>query len=140
TAAHGDAARLFNERRETVENFYPPLPILTTKVTVYDNVQMKGEHCTFELPNAQTVVLIEDVCPNGWQFKVWSARVQGINLKATLRLGNNSAWHTYHSDYYSGDFDIPTLNRNELELPDGMTMEPQNGDLTKKINRVTLLP
>lgn len=139
TVANHDAARRFNERRETVENFYPPLPILTTKVTVYDNLQMKGEHCTFELPNTHTEVLIETACP-GWQYKVWSARVQGINPKATLRLGNNSAWHTYRSDYYAGDFDIPTLNRNELALPDGMTMTPQNGNLSKKIDRVTILP
>jgi len=26
TSSHHDAARRFNERRETVEGFYPPLP------------------------------------------------------------------------------------------------------------------
>ncbi|MNN02863.1 hypothetical protein D3C81_1155340 [compost metagenome] len=139
TTEHHDAARRFNERRETVESFYPPLPILSTVVTVYDNVDMSGEHCTFEVPSTQAVVLIENVCPRGWKHKIWSARVQGINPKTNLRLGNEMAWHMYHSDFYAGDFDIPTLTRARLELPDGMTMEPQNGNLTKRVDRVTIL-
>lgn len=135
TVRNHDVARRFNERRETVENFYSPLPILNTKVTVYDNVAMKGASCTFDVPNVQAIVMIEDFCPR-WKSKIWSARVEGINPKTTLRLGNRFAWHTYTSEWYPGDFDVPTLSRVELEMPDGMTMTPHSQNLTKLVDRV----
>jgi len=133
-----DVARRFNERRETVENFYPPY-LNQTRVTVYDDVAMKGDSCTFEVPSTQSVVLIDDVCPGGWKARIWSARVQGIGANTTLRLGNEVASHTYSSSHYVGDFDVPTLTAVRLDLPDGMTMEPGSGNLTKRIDRLTIL-
>lgn len=138
TVEHHDAARRFNERRETVANFYPPYQN-QTRVTVYDNAAMTGETCTFEVPSTQSVVLIDDVCPGGWKARIWSARVQGIGANTTLRLGNEFASHTYSSSYYVGDFDVPTLTAVRLNLPDGMTMEPGSGNLTKRIDRLTIL-
>jgi len=132
-----DMTRQIDDQRETVENYYPPYQN-QTRVTVYDDVAMKGDSCTFEVPSTQTVVLIDDVCPGGWKTKIWSARVQGIGANTTLRLGNEHARHTYRSDYYVGDFDISTLTAFKIEVPDGMIMEPSPGNLSRRVDRVTI--
>lgn len=138
TVDHHDAARRINERRETVENYYPPVLI---NVTVFDNPGMQGDSCSFDLPAGNmTTTLIEDVCGSAWVRKVWSARVKNMTAGKTLRLGNSVAYHSYTSTSYAGDFDVPTLSAHPLEMPEGMVLTPNNGNLTKLIEQVEIRP
>lgn len=138
TVDHHDAARRINERRETVENYYPPVLI---NVTVFDNPGMQGDSCSFDLPAGNTTTtLIEDVCGSAWLRKVWSARVKNMTAGKTLRLGNSVAYHSYTSTSYAGDFDVPTLSAHPLEMPEGMVLTPNNGNLTKLIEQVEIRP
>lgn len=139
TVANHDAARRINERRQTVENFYPPLAPRTTTITVYDSPNMKGEHCTFAIPSTRSVTYIEDVCGRSWKSKVWSVRVKNANQHTTLRVGNNLAWHSYHTNNYLGDFDLSGLGQFQLDLPGDMSMDVYKGNLTKLVDRVTVL-
>lgn len=138
TVDHHDAARRFNERRETVENYYPPVLI---NVTVFDNPGMQGDSCSFDLPAGNmATTMIEDVCGSAWVRKVWSARVKNMTAGKTLRLGNSVVYHSYTSTSYAGDFDVRTLSAHPLEMPEGMVLTPNNGNLTKLIEQVEIRP
>ncbi|MBH3429094.1 zinc-dependent metalloprotease family protein [Pseudomonas alkylphenolica] len=136
TVQNHDVARQFDDYRTTVENFYPPMLM---SITVFDNVNMQGNRCTFDIQPAKRVTLIEEECGASWTNKVWSAKVTNMTEGATLRLGNAFAWHTYISTSYSGDFDVPTLTGNVHDVPEGMTLQPNSGNLTKRISQVEIL-
>jgi len=136
TAANHDAARRFNERRDVVENFYPPAnPV---RVTVFDDVNMRGDSCSFNLDPEARITLIEKVCGASWKFKVWSARVENMGPQKTLYLGNMYARHAYISHTYAGDFNIYGLSALTIELPEGMEMKPHSNGLSRLINQVEL--
>ena len=48
TVEHHDAARRFNERRETVENFYPPFRGI--ELTLYSDTEFRGNSCFVAIP------------------------------------------------------------------------------------------
>lgn len=133
TAQNHDAARRFNERRTIIEHFYPPAPL---QVTVFDDAGMQGNSCAFEIPPGQAITSIEQACGASWKYKVWSARVNHIVPGTQMQLGNAFAWHTYKSETYGGDFDIPNFSRAAQEVPEGMLHEPHPNDLNRKIEHV----
>lgn len=137
TFEHHDVARRFNERREEIENFYPPMPAV--QVTVFDDINMQGDRCTFDLAEDARTTLIEDACGAAWKTKVWSVRVKNFGLGHTLRIGNTSAWHTYTSQTYGGSFDIPTLTGFAHDVPVGLVSTPHGGNLSKKITQVEFI-
>jgi len=138
TVAHHDAARAINERRHIIESYYPPT-LKAIRVTVYDNLNMQGSHCSFEIPATQRVTMIGEECGAPWQFRVWSAKVENITPGTVLRLGNSNAWHTYTSQFYGGDFDVPSLFYTGHEVPDGLILKPHSNTLTKLIDRVEII-
>ncbi|MGE8461468.1 MAG: reprolysin-like metallopeptidase [Pseudomonas capeferrum] len=139
TFEHHDVARVFNERREAVENTYPPMPVVDVQVTVFDNFNMQGDRCAFALPAGVRTTFIANVCGLAWNYKVRSVSVRNITPGKTLRVGNALAWHTYVSHYYIGDFDIRSLARDGQEVPEGMDIVPYPNDLQRKVTRIELL-
>jgi len=136
TAANHDVARRFNERREVVENFYPPANAV--RVTVFDKLNMRGDSCSFNLDPKVRVTLIENVCGASWNHKVWSARIENMGPQKTLYLGNTFARHTYISHTYAGDFNIYGVSAAAIDLPAGMEMKPHRNSLTRQIKQVEL--
>ncbi|WP_164897301.1 zinc-dependent metalloprotease family protein [Pseudomonas alkylphenolica] len=136
TVQNHDVARQFDDYRDTVENFYPSILM---RVSVFDNINMQGNKCTFDIQPAKRVTLIEEECGANWTHKVWSAKVTNMTAGATLRLGNAFAWHTYISTSYRGDFDVPTLTGKVHDVPEGMTLQANQGNLTKRISQIEIL-
>lgn len=136
TFQNHDIARQFDEYRHVVENIYPPAnPV---RVTVFDEVNMRGDSCSFNLDPEARITLIEKVCGASWKFKVWSARVENMGPQKTLYLGNMYARHAYISHTYAGDFNIYGLSALTIELPEGMEMKPHSNGLSRLINQVEL--
>lgn len=128
TEAHHDVARLFNERRETVENFYPVPLAPPMELEFYPEKNFSGRHCSLEfLPN--------DIRPNC--NEVHSVKVQ--NFKAGMRL----CFYATDFDYacyrgsYTGNFQVADLDASGT-LPDGLGREslPGHEPLIGKVRNI----
>ncbi|QKL04741.1 peptidase M72 family protein [Pseudomonas sp. NY5710] len=118
TEAHHDVARRFNERRETVENFYPVPLAPPMDLEFYPEKNFSGHPCSLEfLPN--------DIRPNC--NKVHSVKVN--NFKAGMRLCFYAIAFNYacYRGSYTGDFQVADLDASGT-LPDGLGRETPPGD------------
>jgi hypothetical protein len=86
TVEHHDVARRFNERRETVENFYPP-PVTPIHYTLYEKPFHKGKACRFER-NSEDKIDIQQQCGSDWS-DVGSAQVIYLKPGYRVRFGSD---------------------------------------------------
>ncbi|MDD2106846.1 MULTISPECIES: reprolysin-like metallopeptidase [Pseudomonas] len=98
TAEHHDVARRFNERRETVEGFYPPV----LEFILYDGSNFNGRSCQF----VQGIGSSTDVraqCGEEWGTIVSSAKVIGMAPGVSVKFTHDKhAYESFLSKTYSG--------------------------------------
>ncbi|MGE8383270.1 MAG: zinc-dependent metalloprotease family protein [Pseudomonas putida] len=113
TVQNHDNARRFNEYRETVENFYPPLHTPIT-VTLFEQDNFSGRSCNMTLQHIQQ----RNACR-----EARSARVQGAGVHSQFCIGDYQA--TKESCYTvnsggAGDYSTSNLD-NPSTLPPNVT-------------------
>lgn len=103
TTAHHDVARRFNERRETVEDFYPPVYKPVT-LTLYEYDFYLGRSCTMTLEHMD----VKSPCLQGR-----SARIQGAVPGSKLCVGNHQATNEscYSVDAPNNDYRASNLDK-----------------------------
>ncbi|MGO3984793.1 M12 family metallo-peptidase [Pseudomonas sp. SAS7] len=107
TVEHHDAARRFNERRETVENFYPHV----VTYTLYEHENYQGQSCTIMHGDMETSYLTSR-CGSGWDRKVSSLRIGGVVPGLTIELWPDGVSQTrIYSRTFTGELDVPTMNK-----------------------------
>lgn len=104
TVRNHDVARRFNERREIVENIFPPVYKPVT-LTLYEYDSSSGRSCSMTLENLDM---------KGPCLQARSARVQGAAAGSKLCIGNSQATNescytvvTSNDDYNVSNLDNP---------------------------------
>lgn len=98
TARNHDVARRFNERRETVENFYPPV----LDVTLYEHSHHAGRACRF-IQEVGSAIDVRQQCGAEWGSIVSSAKVLGLAPGITVRFeGAPGHYEEFISKAYRG--------------------------------------
>lgn len=106
TVEYNDAARRLEERRETVENFYPPP--LTFKL--YEHENFEGRSCEIVHPRPGLDMLVV-ACGSEWGAMVSSVRILGITPNTTVTLADDGTLGTYYqSVQFTGQIDLPQLH------------------------------
>ncbi|WP_338745815.1 M12 family metallo-peptidase [Pseudomonas putida] len=107
TERNHDVARRFNERRETVENFYPHV----VTYTLYEHENYQGQSCTIMHGDMETSYL-PSRCGSGWDRKVSSLQIGGVVPGLTIELRPDGVNQTrIHSRTFTGELDVPTMNK-----------------------------
>lgn len=127
TAAHHDVARRFNERRETVEGFYPPVYAPIT-LTLYEYDFYLGRSCTMTLEHVD----LKDTC-----LQARSARVQGAAPGSSVCIGNAQASNEscYSVETPNNDFRASNLD-NPQYLPTSVRHSKYGSGAIGNANRV----
>ncbi|HKS13078.1 MAG TPA: M12 family metallo-peptidase [Pseudomonas sp.] len=110
TVEHHDAARRLNERRETVENFYPPATNLVT-IEVFSETNFQGNSCymSVEYPGAQQVSPSGSAC-KGKVTIPRSARIRNLAPERALCWRSAGSYLGCYSAAEAGDFEHANLN------------------------------
>ncbi|WP_153785715.1 reprolysin-like metallopeptidase [Pseudomonas sp. EMN2] len=116
TTNHHDAARRFNERRETVENFYPP----AMEFTLYEHENYEGRSCTIVNVGSKSSSVLAN-CGPGWNDMVSSVKIRGFvpGARATLESGGETLIWSKGNAGYTGELNIPSMDKAPI-LPPGM--------------------
>jgi len=113
TAEHHDAARRFNERRETVEDFYPPADWTTLRVQYFDDLNFRGGHCYSDLvPGIEAAS-----CSRARSIKVVGF-TPGMRL--CFKADHNSK--VCYLGVFAGNFEVGDLKAT-APLPEGLVRE-----------------
>ena len=113
-----DVARRFNERRETVENFYPPPNPLTVLVQLFSDYNQRGDMCTLKIEPG----VDQPPCN-----KVKSIRVYDFAPGMKLCFRSEEYKRVCYAGSYAGDFGVPNLKAVSV-LPSGLVREGKVGD------------
>ncbi|WP_426151403.1 zinc-dependent metalloprotease family protein [Pseudomonas sp. DC3000-4b1] len=137
TVEHNDVARLLNERREAVEDFYPS-PDSSVVVELFEGRNFTGRSCPIVLSRNETKTITEsgpDCADMG--ARVQSARIIGaheaVRLCFKAAVGNPAA--ACYSNIRSGDYSIKVLDSKQ-DLPEGVFIEQLSPPVLGNIRRL----
>lgn len=115
TAAHEDVSRALNDRRETVENFYPPFRGLA--LTVYEQANFQGRSCLIVIPHGNAANVASE-CANQ---PVRSFRVNGYEAGAKICLYDGAgARHVCYAGNTNAkrDFEVSNIDQSQTVPPE----------------------
>jgi len=118
TVAHNDVARRFNDRRETVEDFYPPADWTTLRIQYFDDLNFGGRDCYSDLvPGIEAAS-----CSRARSIKV-------VGFTPGMRLCFKADYNSKvcYLGVFAGNFEVGDLKATTA-LPEGLVREGPVGD------------